>query len=85
MKTKEQSLSEIVSAVTGTIYGRDTEDAHLKRIANSLSNVTKNSGKSIIEMLSSGGVEYATNEEIDALFDEGGGGGSSSSASQSSE
>ena len=54
MESKEQSLSKIVTALSGVNYGKDVEEKHIKRIANYLEEVTKEKGKSIIEILSVG-------------------------------
>lgn len=52
--SKEQYLSKIASVIQGINYGKDTDEASLKRIANSLESVTKEQEKSIIEILSGG-------------------------------
>lgn len=54
MESKEQSLSKIVTALSGVNWGKDVEENHIKRIANALEGVTKEKGKSIIEILSGG-------------------------------
>ena len=55
--SKAQYLSKIASVIQGINYGKGTDEASLKRIANSLESVTKEQEKSIIEILSGGSGE----------------------------
>ena len=70
---KEQYLSKIASVIEGINYGKDTDEASLKRIANSLESVTKEQDKSIIEILSGGsgggGSVSITQTELKSLKD----------------